>query len=260
MPVTGIWQRFGAVISAEPRLSLAAFLGHAQSAAVLESRRLVVPTLADFEGDPAYDPSPFAGIDLPEGLDPADYSVPEDVEANDLLLRAIITWGRDPVIRVVHDLSALQCARQKDGGDDLIRQRDAADAAVRAFCEDPSDRALQSVRDVAKACSGVYFQTDLDPDTATSSEYFRNQLDPDSEQAIAIWNGLGAPWMAAETIAGDWSLQPYDGDPPAESQSTWIRRNAVWPLRAAEAAAEYTSFAEVRQRMESTALAWATEA
>ena len=260
MPVTGIWQRFGDVISAEPRLSLAAFLGHAQSAAVLKSRRIAVPTLADFEGDPAYDPSPFAGIDLPEGLDPADYPIDEGSKAIDVLMRAILTWGRDPIIRVVHDLSALQCAHQKDGSADLIRHRDAADAVVRAFCEDPSDRTLQSVRDAAKACSGAYFQTDLDPDTASPSDYFKDQLDPDSEEAIAIWNCLGAPWMAAETIAGDWSLPSYEGDPPAESQSGWIKRNSVWPARAAEVAVGYTSFASVYELMKSTALAWAIEA
>lgn len=232
MAVTDIWQRFGYGIAQEPRLTLAALLGHAESMAALQAEGLKFATLADFADDPAYDPNPF-GLRLDD-----------DWKRYLHLVLALMTWGRDPVLRVAYACSDLQCSNHVGGSIDLIRLRDAAASALQSYSDVPSGRTLQCVSDAAKTCSQVYSV---------------HEADPDSEPAQVTWCCLGAPWMAAEAVAGDWSLQLYEGDAPPESQSTWIRRNAVWPGRAAEAAAHWSTHALVHDVLKSTALAWATE-
>ena len=125
----------------------------------------------------------------------------------------------------------------------LIDLRDAAAAALQVYEDDPSDSGYSRLRDACRACRQAYLPY---------------EDEPDSDAAQRTWMQLGAPWMAAEAVCQNWSRQAYDGEPPPESLSTWINRNAVWPGRAAETAAGWTSYRLVQEAIVSAAMAWAT--
>ena len=231
MAITAIWQRFGREISAQPHQTLAAFLGHADSIAALDRQGLGFPAPVDFANDPAYDPNPH-------GL-----GMSADRVSLDRLTLSLMTWGKAPVLHMANACSHLQCAHQSTGSAALINLRDAAASALQCYLDDPADQNLARLRDACKECLNAY------------QPY---EDSPDSDIAQQTWVQLGAPWLAAEAACGDWSPQKYDGAPPPESQSTWIRRNAVWPQRAAETAAYWSSCRIVRDAIMSTALDWAT--
>ncbi len=79
---------------------------------------------------------------------------------------------------------------------------------------------------------------------------------PDTEEARNVWTQLGAAWFAAETTAQDFKLESYDGAGPREASSTWCKRNVVWPVRAAEVAAGWSSHDEVRATIRTALLDW----
>ncbi|MCB9854008.1 MAG: hypothetical protein H6819_12980 [Phycisphaerales bacterium] len=219
MPVTLIWTRFGSTIEAESKLTLGAFLGDKKAIAELQRRNLKGPTLTDFCQDPAFNPNP-CGFDHPR----------EYLETL-AIVKALSTWGRSAVVRAVTACSGLQCLHQVDCDPKLRQLRDSTAHAVNEFVRLESEANLLQVKAFAKRC----FET-----------YEPYEEDPDGKMAVRIWSQLGAPWFAAEAITQDWKLQSYDGPGPATSQSTWCKRNSVWPERAADAAAECTSHKAVR--------------
>ncbi|HRW51996.1 MAG TPA: hypothetical protein P5081_03865 [Phycisphaerae bacterium] len=219
MPVTSIWTRFGGAIEAEPEFTLRAFLDDEKAIAILGRRNLKTPTFEDFARDSAFEPNP-SGLDLPE----------EYLETM-LLVHALSTWGRPALVRAAGACSNLQCLNQSECDPRLTQLRDDTNEAVGAFLRSESGNNLLRVQAFSTMCYAAY------------APY---ENDPDCEMAVRTWTQLGAPWFAAETIAQDWGLQPYDGHGPACSQSTWCRRNSEWPKRAADAAANCTTEKVVR--------------
>jgi len=229
MSHTAMWERFGATISLHPNLTLAAYLGHQASQLALQTDSLPFPTIADFHADSAFDPNPHE-LDLPEHF--LDTS---------LFVHSLAVWGPDVLIR-----SALACARfqiehQTTCRSDLVALRDAALLAVQGFIHSPTDENRKTVTQASKRCNEIYAA---------------HEDDPDSPDARTVWSHLGASWWAAETALQDYKLEEYDGPEPREGSSTWCRRNAVWPINAAHAAAEWTPHDDVRAVIRTSLLDW----
>ena len=231
MAVTAIWQRFGRDIAAHPRQTLAAFLGDAETISKLDHLGCGFPTHEDFAADPAYNPNP-------RGLD-----MDADWEAPNRLVMCLMTWGRSPILHIVNACSRLQCVHQTTGDAAHIKLRDAAASALQSYLEHPSDRNRRRLETACEACRETY-------------QHYEEI--PDSSVAQHTWTQLGAPWLAAEAAVNDWDCRAFDGEAPGESQSTWINRNAVWPRRAVETAAGWTSFPLVLDTITSAAMTWAT--
>ncbi len=233
MPVTKTWKRFGRGIEAEPDTTLGVFLGDQDAVADAKSRKLRAPTKADFARDKAFDPNPN-NLDLD-----ADYL------ETAAMVGALAVWGKTPLLRAAVACSELQHARQPKCLASLQEQRDRTCEAIRAFMTSESSERLRVVSDLARGCAEQFYGVHED--------------DPCSQQAMKTWAHLGAVWCAAEAISQDWALQPYDGPAPASSQSTWCKRNAVWPERAAEAAAQWSSHTDTREAITSSLLGWIRE-
>ena len=89
--------------------------------------------------------------------------------------------------------------------------------------------------------------------------YAPHEEDPDSPEAARVWRALGAPWFCTEAAGGDWRFQSWDEGAGPRGSSSWWARCSVWPARAAEAAAEWSSEAEVREAIREALAAWALD-
>lgn len=230
MPMTNIWNEFGPSIQGSPKMTLAAFLGDEESIAECKKQGIGFPLLADFDSDSVYDPNPY-NLKLDTGL-----------LGNNQLVLCLMTWGKEPIFVIANACAQLQCACNKEPDPAINALQVETASAVKSYVQEPTTRIFGSVKKLVKACRELY------------SPY---EDDPDSEEARIVWYQLGAPWFAAETICNDWEIQSYDGTPPPEAQSTWIKRNSMWTKRAVDSAAEWSSHERVNDEMRKTALKWA---
>ena len=229
MPHSAIWELFGDFITEHPARTLAAYLGDREAELALHADSIPFPTSDDFRSDSVFDPNPHR-LDLSSGY----------VETA-LLVHSLAVWGPDALIRAAFACAKLQVERQTACRPDLVGPRDAALQAVAAYLQTPTNERLQQVAAAVGWCNELYAP---------------HEEDPDSEDARTAWTQLGAPWFAAETAAQDFKLESYDGDGPREASSTWCQRNAVWPVRAAEVAAGWSSHDEVCAAIRTALLDW----
>lgn len=229
MSQSTIWELFGDAISSRHRETLGAYLGHRDSELSLQTESVLVPTIEDFRADPVFDPNPYK-LDLPK-----DY-----LDAS-LFVRSLAIWGPEVLNRSAFACAVLQIENQTTCRPDLVPARDAAFRAVSAFIESPTETHLGEVIRASEACQKLYAPCEDDPDNA---------------DAQTAWTHLGAPWFAAETAAQGYKLEDYDGPGPREASSTWCNRNVVWPTRAADAAAEWSSYDQARAVIQKSLLDW----
>ena len=226
---TATWKQFGTAISSQHTRTLAAYLGHRDSELALQTDSIPFPTSDDFRADSVFDPNPHQ-LDLPE-----------DLLETSLLVQSLAVWGPDALIRSAFACATMQIKHQTTCRAALVVPRDTALDAVTTFIQSPTNENHQSVRQASECCAKLY------------APY---EDDPNSSEANDVWSHLGAPWFAAETVAQDYKLEDYDGPGPREASPTWCTRNAVWPTRAADAAAEWSSHKDVRTMIRETLLDW----
>ena len=135
----------------------------------------------------------------------------------------------------------MQINHVSTGRPDLVASCDDAVSAMRTLVDSSTPTGHERVKAVA---------------TRFAMLYAPYEGDPDSREARAVWQDLGAIWCAVETAAQDFDLESYDGLGPREASTTWCRRNTVWPIRAAEAAAAFSRHQEVRAVIRATLLDW----
>lgn len=230
------WERFGKAILAQPKWTLAAFLGDGEAAVRLEAVGLPASVSAELADDPTLaEPSWMQNA---EGLD--------DIIHQTRFVRRLALWGPEVLMHAALVSAEYQAARQVLPRGAMARLRDDALAAVRIWLASPqAPEAIAAVRDVAERGSRKYRPHEQNPDT------------PKAEQ---VWLELGAPWCAAEAAAGDWTLAEYDGPGPRQASFTWGNRMSVWPGRAVETASEFGSYSEVQAAIRSALLAWTGDA
>ncbi len=229
MSFPGIWAAFGPTITTHPGLTLAAFLGHAPSREQLARLEITPPCLDDAKRDPVLDPNPH-NLDLSQ-----------EYLGTSLLVRSLALWGWQPLVRAAAACGALQMARQATPTAAVATLQQQAMAATNAFVLNPEPAQQERARQAAKACADRYAP-------------FEDA--PDSNEAREVWRNLGAPWFAAESAAEDHRLSEWDGPGPTGASATWGNRNSVWPQRAADAAAEWSSFDAVEQAITTALLEW----
>ena len=230
MTHTVIWKQFGAAITSHRARTLAAYLGHRNSEIALRAESVAFPTIEDFRGDSVFDPNPH------------QLDIPKDVLETTLLVRTVAVWGPDVVIRSAFTCSELQIKHHNTCRADLVAPRDAAREAVKKFIDSFTNENYNAVNLASTRCATVY-------------EPYED--DPDNSDAQAVWSHLGAPWFAAETAAQEYKLEAYDGPGPREASGTWCKRNTVWAIRAAHAAADWSSHQNVRTIIRKALLDWA---
>ena len=229
MSHTAMWGRFGVPITAHPKLTLSAYLGHQASELAMQADSIPFPTIDDFRADSAFDPNPHE-LDLPEAF----------LETS-LFVHSLAVWGPDVLIRAALACTRFQIERQTTCRSDLVAPRDAALLAVQRFIRSATDENRKTLTEACRRCNKIYAP---------------HEDDPDSPEAETVRSHLGAAWWAAETALQDYKLEEYDGPEPREGSSTWCRRNAVWPINAAHAAAEWTPHDDVRAAIRTSLLDW----
>lgn len=232
MAKTQIWSRFGKSILTAPELTLAAFLGHANSVKVAVQHSLAVPQTADFRADSAYDPN-IHKLDLPQDyLDSA------------FLMRCVATWGAEVLIRATHACGLLQCLHHSTCAPQYVGLRNDAAFLLQTLIDGPTPEARLKARECLEQCQ---------------KRYRPHEKKPDSKAAVTTWFHLGAPWFALETALGNLAVEEgSDETDPAPSNKSWITRNSVWPKRAIDAAAHTVPHPLLRDTLRSTLIAWAT--
>jgi hypothetical protein len=229
MGVARLWEQLGPTILGEPGRSLAAFFGHQESIQALSDARLAVPKMAQFAKDKEFDPNPNK------------LKLPREHLQTMLLLRALALWGSEALIRAAVACAELQVSRQTKCEPSLLRIRDSARITAADFVTSPDVVHRKRAKTAATACQRAYKPFEDNPDT---------------DVAASIWHQLGAPWFAAETVSQDFSLSRWDGPGPPEASATWGNRNSVWPARAAETAAHWSSYPEVRSMIQTALVEW----
>jgi hypothetical protein len=233
MTKTEFWNRFGNTILDAPHLTLAAFLGHAPSIEVANRQSIRFPTPADFQSDRAYDPNYFK-LDLDD-----------DYLRSSFLILCISAWGGEALIRAVNKCSQLQCLHHDSCSPTLKPLRDEVALALHKLVDAPTPNVRQSATELLRRCQELYRP---------------HEDDPDSDAASMTWLHLGAPWFGLETVLGNLCARQDCGETePGPSNSTWCARETVWPIRAINAAAHWSSHSIVRETVQSTLLNWATD-
>ncbi len=231
MAKTEFWNQFGETILESPHLTLAAFLGHDQSIAVAKQHSIHFPKTADFQIDPAYDPN-FHKLDLDE----------ESLNSTFLIL-CISAWGAEALVRAVNACSLLQCMHHFSCSSNLKSLRNDAAFTLQTLIDMPTMEVRQKASGLLRQCQNTYRP---------------HEDDPNSDEAHLAWFHLGAPWFGLETALGNMGARRDCGETePAPSNSTWCARETVWPDRALDAAAHWSSHAIVRATIRSTLVAWA---
>lgn len=231
MPITKTWKKFGDAILASPYLTLAAFLGHPASMVDAKKQKIRFPTAVDFQNDPNFDPN-FHKLDLDEGY-----------VNNKFLLLCVSVWGAEPLKLAVNACSLLQCIHQGVYSSELKRLRNKAAFALQNYLDNPTFDCLQVAEKVRQECEA-------------KSRPFED--DPDNIQAHDIWYQLGAPWFGLETVLGNLDARTDCGEEePAPANSSWCNRNTVWPERAIDAAAHWSSHSLAGDVVRSALTTWA---
>ncbi len=159
------------------------------------------------------------------------------------LLLCLAAWGEEPLKRTVNACSLLQCMHHCTCSPNLKPLRNEAAFALQSFLDDPSVNNRIKAESVRRKCEEIY---DAGEDN------------PDSDVAVTSWYHLGAPWFGLETALDDLSVREDYGEiAPAPANSSWCIRNAVWPERAFDAAAKWSSVALVSDAVKTTLLVWA---
>jgi hypothetical protein len=223
------WDRWGPTVLAEPRQSLAALLGHAGSERALAAAGLRPLRLGEIAQERAFDPNPYR------------LKLSEEYLRTKLLIRSLTLWGWEPLARAAVACADLQREWQSECEAPLLGLRDAAWVAATEFLAAADAAHRQRAERAASPCRLAYKPF---------------EQDQDSPVAARVWYQLGAPWCAAETAAADTSLTPWDGPGPVAASASWGNRNSVWPVRAADAAAHWSSYPEVQDRIRIALLAW----
>ncbi|MBL8830010.1 MAG: hypothetical protein JNM18_23730 [Planctomycetaceae bacterium] len=232
MAITQIWSRFGGSIADAPHLTLASFLGHAPSIEVAKQHGIAYPSDADFRSDPTYDPNRHK-LDLEK-----------DYLDSKFLVLSVATWGAEALYRIVNTCSLLQCMHHSPSSAHFKRLRDEAASCVNAMIDNRTDELRKKADALHQRCS---------------EEYKPHEKQPDSKAAQAVWYQLGAPWFAIETCRSDLTARDDSREKePGPSNQTWITRETVWPSRAIDAAAHWSSFNLVNQVLRSTLISWAS--
>ena len=231
MAKTEFWNRFGNTILDSPHLTLAAFLGHAPSVAVSKLRSIKFPYYSDFQNDPAYNPN-IHKMDLGE-----------DCLNGRLFILCVSAWGADALLRVANACSLLQIAHDSSCPLKLRQLRNEAAFSLHSLIDAPTPAARQRSAELLRQCQAIYRP---------------HEDSPDSREAGLTWLHLGAPWCGLETALGNLGTRRDCGetDPPP-SNSTWCARETVWPIRAMDAAAHWSSYSNVSDAMRSTLVSWA---
>ena len=230
MPRTNIWNRFGHFIADNPKMTLAAFLGDETNVIKCINQGVDFPSASDFKTEGAYDPNPH------------NLSIEARALCNDQFILFMMTWGKELIIQMANACSQMQYNNNIEPSTELSLLQNETAIAVQSYVSAPTFQNLEMVRKLSEECCNVYLPY---------------EEDPDGEAGSNVWLQLGAPWFAAETVCQNWKIEDYDGQPPPEGQSTWIKRNSVWMIRAAEAAAHYSSVDQVGDEMRNAALTWA---
>ncbi len=231
MSKTEFWNRFGETILSSPHLTLAAFLGHSPSVAVAKQHSIHFPKTADFQIDRAYDPNVHK-LDLDE-----------DSLNSTFLIRCISAWGGEALIQAVNACAHLQCMHHSSCSPKFKSLRNEAAFALQMLVDAPTPKIQETARELLRQCQNSY------------RPYEEN---PDSAEAQFVWLHLGASWFGLETALRDLGPRRDCGETePAPSNSTWCARETVWPDRALDAAAHWSSHAIARATIRSTLIAWA---
>jgi hypothetical protein len=234
MAITQVWKRFGDSILAMPHLTLAAFLGHAPSIAIAKESSIRFPRTADFQIDPAYDPN-IHRLDLDE-----------DYLSSKFLLKCISTWGAEPLIRAANACSLLQCMHHASCHPKYRLLRNEAAFALQNLVDAATPKARLTADEIRRNCE---------------SHHSLNENVPNSPEAHVCWYHLGAAWFGLETALGNMEARnELNEGEHAPSNSSWIARQTVWPERAIDAAAHWSSHSLAVLAVKSTLIAWAARA
>ncbi len=231
MAKTELWDDFGESILASPELTLAAFLGHEPSMIFARQQSILFPAKSDFQADQTYDPNPHK---LKLAADELDST---------FLMRCVSTWGAEPLQHAVNACSQLQCERHDLCSPQLLPLRTEAAWTLQKLINSPSPATRRKANEVLLKCKVAYRQFEKSPDSA---------------EAQQVWYHLGAPWFGLETATGDLAARIDCGETvPAPSNSSWCARVTVWPVRAIDAAAHWSSHVVAQEAVRSTLISWA---
>ena len=231
MAMTQLWNRFGQSILTSPHLTLAAFLGHAPSIHQTKQQSIEFPKTADFQFDPAYDPN-FHKLDLDE-----------DCLNSAFLIKCVCAWGAEALVRAVNACSLLQCMHHSSCTPKFRQLRNEAAFSLQALIDFPTADVRKEAGRLLQKCQALYRP---------------HEENPDSTEANETWYHLGASWFGLETALSNMAAREDCGEKePAPANSSWCRRETVWPERAVDAAARWSSHALARAAVRSTLLAWA---
>lgn len=231
MAKTEIWDDFGESILAWPDLTLAAILGHEPSMIHARQRSILFPTKSDFQADRTYDPNPHKLKLAAEELD------------STFLMRCVSTWGAEPLMRAVNACSQLQCERHGSCSPQILPLRTETARALQVLIDAPSPASRRQANEVLLKCKAAYRQYEKSPDSA---------------EARQVWYHLGAPWFGLETATGDLAARSDCGETePAPSNASWCARTTVWPVRAIDAAAHWSSHVIAQEAIRMALISWA---
>lgn len=231
MAKTELWDDFGESILASPDLTLAAFLGHEPSMIFARRHSILFPTKADFQADRTYDPNPHK---LKLAADELDST---------FLIQCVSTWGAEPLMRAANACSQLQCERHDSYSPQILPLRTEAAGTLQELIDSPSPATRRKANEVLLKCKAAYRCHEKSPDSAGAQQ---------------VWYHLGAPWFGLETATGDLAARiDCDETEPAPSNSSWCARMTVWPVRAIDAAAHWSSHVVAQEAVRSTLIFWA---
>jgi hypothetical protein len=232
MAITKTWKSFGDIIAANPRLTLASFLGHPPSIATARQLGVRFPVTTDFEADSAFNPNIH------------NLRLKEDYIKNIFLMLCISVWGAEVLKQAVNVCSSLHCQLDKECPPELKTLRDNAALALQRLIGEPSPESRRNAADVLHKCEATYRP---------------HEDNPDSLDAKNIWAHLGAPWFGLKTALGNLNARKDCGESePGPANSSWCIRNTVWPVRAIDAVAHWSSHEKARAAVISTLVTWAT--
>jgi hypothetical protein len=157
-------------------------------------------------------------------------------------LLCVATWGAEPLLRIVNACSLLQCLHHSPTNEEYKRLRDDAAFSVYAMVDTSSDELRKKADTLRRRCQ---------------AEYRPHGNKPDTKIAKTIWFHLGAPWFGLETCLSNFAADRGESE-PVPSNPTWIARQTVWPTRALDAAAHWSSYSLISTVLRSALVAWST--
>lgn len=227
--MTNIWKHFGET-TFNDLSTLAAYLEDPFYQKEMTKLHVPFPSSKDFNNDPTYNANPFS-LDLP----------PDYVEII-FLIKSVATWGPEALINIAASSMTLEVANYHDNHNHLSEIRFRTTEAVKQYLVKTDSLNKNKVLDSCMECRATY------------RPY---QDEPESVLAQRTWEALGAPWFAAETICANFSaVKDYGETEPPASNSTWINRCSVWPIRAAEQAAKWTFYGKVQEKFRRDLIDW----